>query len=238
MRCYFIRHGQSENNLLYETTGSNADRSDDPLLTSLGVQQAQRAGAYLRDGLDYGDGKAARAGFGITHIYSSFMVRAIGTATEISKTINIPVTAWYALHEQGGIYLDDKITGESVGRPGKQGKELMRLFPDLIFSDADLYPTGWWNCRPRESKDETLARARIVLKELFERHGGSEDRILLVSHAAFYNSFVEAILKIASPNGHWFSMNNTGISRFNFETDFVDIIYHNYTGFLDLDQIT
>jgi 2,3-bisphosphoglycerate-dependent phosphoglycerate mutase len=237
MRCYYIRHGQSANNLLFDTTGSNAGRSDDPALTSLGIEQARRAANYLSHESDRENDNNGIKGFGITHIYSSLMIRAIATATEISKAIDVPVTAWEDIHEQGGIYLDDPDTGEAIGRPGKKSEELLTLFPDLLLPEGKIYINGWWNNRPHETKDEALKRAQNVVEELKRRHS-DQDRVLLVSHAAFYNCFIESLFKINTVNGHWFSLNNTGISRIDFEPDYVDFIFHNQVCFLDSNQIT
>jgi 2,3-bisphosphoglycerate-dependent phosphoglycerate mutase len=238
MKCYYIRHGQSANNLLYDTTGSNVGRSDDPPLTPLGIEQARRAAAYICHESDRGNGNGGIKGFGITHIYSSLMIRAIATATEISKATNVPVVAWEELHEQGGIYLDDPVSGETVGCPGKKGEELLHLFPDLILPDGKSYSNGWWNNKFHETKDEAIERARGVVEVLRMRHNNTRDHVLLVSHAAFYNCFIEVLMGINTQNGHWFSLNNTGISRFDFEIDYVDLIFHNQVCFLDSNQIT
>ena len=48
MQFYFIRHGQSENNALWERTGSSEGRSEDPELTALGHRQAKRLAQFLR----------------------------------------------------------------------------------------------------------------------------------------------------------------------------------------------
>ena len=54
MQFYFIRHGQSTNNALWETTRSNKGRSEDPELSELGHLQVgdreaeQRASARAR----------------------------------------------------------------------------------------------------------------------------------------------------------------------------------------------
>jgi broad specificity phosphatase PhoE len=43
---------------------------------------------------------------------------------------------------------------------------------------------GWWN-RPFEAELHRPERARRVLVELLQRHGGSNDRVAMVSHGAF-----------------------------------------------------
>ncbi|MEO1289936.1 MAG: phosphoglycerate mutase family protein, partial [Chloroflexota bacterium] len=56
MRLYFVRHGQSTNNVLGTSDLNqeeiNLQRHHDPELTEIGVQQAQRVGSFLEDGID------------------------------------------------------------------------------------------------------------------------------------------------------------------------------------------
>ena len=47
MQLYFIRHGQSENNLLWDQTRSDTGRVGDPELTSNGQLQANLVAQYL-----------------------------------------------------------------------------------------------------------------------------------------------------------------------------------------------
>ncbi len=49
MQLYYIRHGQSGNNLLWEQTGSNAGRSFDPELSPLGQQQAALVAEFIKN---------------------------------------------------------------------------------------------------------------------------------------------------------------------------------------------
>ena len=96
MQFYFIRHGQSQNNWLYSSTGSWEGRTEDPGLTPLGRQQADKLGQFLRQpGLtDLADPYDSQniGGFGITHLYCSLLVRAVspGTAVEEARYITDP----------------------------------------------------------------------------------------------------------------------------------------------------
>jgi len=102
MQLYFIRHGQSENNALWMSTGSYKGRGEDPGLTAVGRQQAEilaqflrRADSTLRQPFDFQN----VAGFGTTHLYSSLMVRAVATGTIIADALDLPLAAWEDLHE-------------------------------------------------------------------------------------------------------------------------------------------
>ena len=90
MRLYFIRHGQSENNALYDRTGSDDGRSDDPGVTEVGKEQVRLVAEYLRDCADPWDVESSGKGFGFTHLYCSLMFRAVATANVISQATGVP----------------------------------------------------------------------------------------------------------------------------------------------------
>ena len=80
MRFYFIRHAQSLNNALFNATGAQNGRSDDPELSDLGVKQAVALGDFLTRNTD-----PLESGQRFTHLYCSTMTRAIQTALEVSR---------------------------------------------------------------------------------------------------------------------------------------------------------
>lgn len=230
MQLYFIRHGQSVNNALWDSTGSGDNRFEDPDLTELGQQQAQLLGEYLATADPVskirGYDSDPEVGFGITHLYSSLVVRALQTGIAVSKALKIKLVAWEDLHETGGIYLDDVETGLPVGLPGKTRTFFEKHFPEVVLSDS-INPEGWWNrpFEPAEARDE---RAQRTLEELLERHGGTDDRVAFVSHAGFYNHFLSALLKMDRMNTHtWFTLNNTGFTRIDFHKDYRELVYSN-----------
>lgn len=236
MRLYFIRHGQSENNALFDSTGSDDGRSDDPKLTEIGKEQCRFLAEYLRDCSDPWDGEPLGEGFGFTHLYCSLMFRAAATAHEISKTTGVPLVAWPDWHECGGMFLEDKIKGEFIIRPGMSRAELIENFPGIILNGEET-EQGWWN-RPFETNDQRVIRARRVFHQLIERHGGSHDRVAVVSHGGFYMRFMAATLGLEEIKPMWFRMNNTGITRIDFRNEEYTLVYHNHITHLPLSLIT
>jgi 2,3-bisphosphoglycerate-dependent phosphoglycerate mutase len=238
MQFYFIRHGQSANNYLYETTGASEGRSEDPELTPVGRQQAETVARFLTQG-DAAFAKSSDrqnlAGFGITHVYTSLMVRAVATASVIARELNLPLGAWEELHEGGGIYLDDPETGAKVGQPGKNRAYFTAHYPNLILP-ASLDDTGWWN-RPFEEYPQMFPRAERFLGELLVRHGGTEDRIVVVSHGGFYNVLLRTIFKIARDDV-WFGINNAAITRIDFMSEEIALAYLNRVDFLSKELVT
>ena len=247
MQLYFIRHGQSENNALWMNTGSHIGRSEDPGLTAVGRQQAEilarflsQANSTLRPpftstGLSTSDFQNV-AGFGITHLYSSLMLRAVTTGTIIAQALDLPLVAWKDIHEWGGIYLRDEQTDEPIGLPGRNRAYFEQHFPDLVLPDS-LGEAGWWG-RPFEEPELRFPRARRVLHDLLERHGHTADRVALVSHGGFFNYLLAAILNMPGREGYRFYLNNTAISRFDFNDEAIWLNYLNRVDFLSKELIT
>jgi 2,3-bisphosphoglycerate-dependent phosphoglycerate mutase len=240
MQLYFIRHGQSENNALWMRTGSHEGRSEDPGLTEVGRQQSELLAQFLRRAdpnlATNGSDIQNVAGFGITHLYTSLMVRAVETGTIIARALDLPMVAWVALHEYGGIYLRDKETNERVGLPGRNRAYFEAHYPDLVLPDS-LGEAGWWN-RPYEEPEQRLPRAKRFLHDLLEKHGHTDDRAAVVSHGGFYNYLLAALLNLPGREGHWFVMNNAAISRIDFHEDEIWLVYLNRADFLPKDLIT
>ncbi len=229
MQFYFIRHGQSTNNRLWDDTGASIGRSEDPELTERGRAQVRTLARFLRTGRDY----TPPAGFGITRVYTSLMLRAVETGASIARDLGVPLSAWEDLHEGGGIYLNDT-TGLRVGQLGKNRAYFAEHYPDLTLPEG-LGEAGWWNRRVYEEEAQAAARAARFLADLRVRHGNSAEHIAVISHGAFYNYFLRALFEIK--NG-WFDLNNTGITRIDFREDGVALIYANRVDFLPSDLIT
>jgi 2,3-bisphosphoglycerate-dependent phosphoglycerate mutase len=241
MQLYFIRHGQSENNQLWEQTGSHKGRSEDPDLTPRGRQQAHRVAQFLRraDSPTVGnleEDLQNTAGFGITHLYTSLMIRAVATGTIIARALGLPLVAWEDVHEWGGIYLEDERTGERIGRPGHNRAYFEAHYPDLILPDS-LDDDGWWN-RPFEPREARPLRAARALRELLDRHGGADDRVAVVSHGGFYNQLLRAILNLPEENSYRFALNNGAITRLDFDEEKIVLSYSNRADFLPRELIT
>jgi 2,3-bisphosphoglycerate-dependent phosphoglycerate mutase len=241
MRLYFIRHGQSANNALWDETGSSTGRSDDPILTPTGHEQARLLGQFLleRDLEARADGTMGNWGrdsFLFTHLYTSLMVRAVDTAMHIGQALGLAVTAWPDIHECGGIYEEGEDDEEHSGRPGKPRSYFAATYPGLALPES-ITEAGWWN-RPYERRDERPMRARQVLGTLLAKHGGTEDHVAIVSHGAFYQELLRVIFQ-CRPVNFWFLMNNTGVTRFDFrENGETLMVYHNRTDHLPARLVT
>ncbi len=226
MHLYIIRHAQSANNELYATTGGSKGRQADPPLTELGHRQAQvlaRALAARPDGtaLNRYALRHDRGGYELTHLYSSLMVRAIVTGGYIAAATGLPLQAWPEIHERGGLYDEAPETGEANLVAGAGRSFFAAEYPQLILPDT-LGEEGWWN-RPRELPEQWLPRAEAVWQELLARHGGTDDRVGLVTHGGFFQSFMAALVGRDAPtvrphlSAWWFSISNASITHLEIE---------------------
>ncbi len=249
MQLYFIRHAQSQNNLLYDQNGSDNGRKPDPLLTEAGWQQAHILAEFIKSSdvaaAPVGYDPHNRAGFKFSHLYCSLMTRSIQTGTEIAKAVGLPLVALLDLHEGGGIFHKDESSNELIPLPGNDEAYFQENFPHLILPD-EMNKSGWWN-RPIEDFQSRCERAARLLKLLLSLHADSDDRIALVSHGGFYNYFLGEILgwprksslsENADQYGVFLLMNNVAISRVDWTPKEIRLVYHNRTDFLPTELIT
>jgi 2,3-bisphosphoglycerate-dependent phosphoglycerate mutase len=241
MQLYFIRHAQSENNVLMDQTGSSEGRSIDPELSDLGCLQVKaladffgriRPDKQINKSIDPLNIQSVH----LTHLYTSLMVRAIATGNEISKTTGLPLLGWVDLHELGGIYQKKPETGVKEGLPGHSKSYLENRFPALTMPDSAV-EQGWWN-RPHESQLEGQLRAQRVYQKIVARHGGSDDRVGLISHADFYQLFLSVVLGVSAGNTLFFELNNAAITRIDLEENQINVVYLNRLDYMPHELIT
>jgi 2,3-bisphosphoglycerate-dependent phosphoglycerate mutase len=238
MQFFFIRHGESTNNALWNERHCSDARCADPELTQQGWEQSRRLGAFLKSGDPLG-GKTTSGeviGFGLTHLYCSLMIRSTATGWVVSQTLDIPLQAWEDTHEEGGIYLQGVKGEKYVGQSGKNRSYFESQYPGMILPD-NLGEAGWWDCRPFEEPEACSIRARRFLDQLLERHGETDDRVAVISHIGFYNNLLGAIL-CGQSKLVWARLNNSGITRIDFTNGLVDLVYMNRSDFLPTSLIT
>lgn len=213
MRLYFIRHGQSTNNVL-SNNNYESKRTYDPELTDIGVKQAELVAQFLPDAIDMPHPESEP--FDFTKIYVSPMIRALNTAKPIVEALNMQPEVSTDIHEIGGLFTadaDDKVTGF----PGLNCRDFKERYPSYILPET-VTEDGWWDVtNPRETPDRFMGRAiRVALK--LRKFAHTDERIVLVSHAAFLDSLIKAILGQlpTHPNNLFYNHYNTGITRIDF----------------------
>lgn len=249
MQLYFIRHGQSTNNVSWEFRDVDGyDRVSDPPLTALGILQAQTLANFIASPQPNPNASQSIGSYrhrvSITHLYSSLMIRAIHTGTILSETLGVPLYGLPEAHEIGGVYLETLVDGkpEISFEHGVSPAYLQENFPDFRLHQP-IEERGWWQ-GGMEPVAGRLLRANEVLKILKKRHFGTNDQVAVVTHGGFFNTMARAILDIRPDEPDnlnlptWFSFCNCAISRFDFFDDRVVLAYHNRTDFLDDDLVT
>lgn len=245
MQLYFLRHGQSANNAGWGDP--DYKESPDPILTGIGLRQAQAVADHLEHRQSVTDTAAWNAqnehGYGLTHIYASLMERAVHTASYTAQRLKIPFEA-LEIHESGGIFGRD---GEQKlqGLPGKPRSWYEAQVPEFRLPET-LDESGWWN-RPFESEEECQARAERVWRGVLARHGDRkgqpDDRILLVSHGGFFMHLMCAVLDLPWKNASnglksWFLLHNCALSRIDVRDGHATICYLNRVDHLPASLIT
>jgi 2,3-bisphosphoglycerate-dependent phosphoglycerate mutase len=213
MRLYLIRHGQSSNNALYGKSPEDFEtlRSHDPQLTETGQQQAAAIAQFLGQ-------PQADEPFEFSHIYVSPMIRAMDTAKPIAETLGLKPEIWVDIHEVGGLFMAN---GDgSKGFPGLSRKYIQDCYPDYKIAE-EIREDGWWNANQgKESPGQFLARAVRVALAVRE-FAATKERIILVSHAAFLDCLVKALLNQIPLHSDvmFYNHYNTGMSRFDIGVD-------------------
>lgn len=247
MELYFIRHGQSQNNAHWHDP--SYQESPDPALTEIGLEQARCLADFLEKTQLITDDKIwnvqNRYGFGLTHVYTSLMERAVQTAAPVARRLpQVPFAAWVETHESGGIYGRDAEM-KLLDLPGQSRTYFEQNIPELALP-ASFNGSGWWN-RRFETEEEAHQRAESLWVELLSRHGDKEgqpeQRVALISHGGFFVHLMCAILNIpwrqASQGMRaWFVLNNCSISRLDVRENRLLIAYLNHTAHLPDHLIT
>jgi 2,3-bisphosphoglycerate-dependent phosphoglycerate mutase len=247
MQLYIIRHCQSENNALWQRTGSSNGRVADPALTDLGQQQAEHLAKFITDskGNDTGQSQDPidRSGIDITHLYCSLMSRSIETGLYIANSLGLPLIARDDIHERGGIYLEDAQTNEKNGLAGPNRDHFEQHFPSVTLPGT-LGQEGWWN-RPYEDRNAAITRAQSFLEWLLATHDGTDNRVAIVIHGGFIQSLFCVLFetpRLGTNQGKsreiWIKANNGSITRIDFLDKVVRLAYLNQVYFLPDHLIT
>lgn len=165
MKVFFVRHGESEANLLHEFS----NRGWKHPLTDLGIRQA----IHLRDSL--ADERIERS-------FSSPIQRAVQTAETLAAHFQIPVEITPALQEYD--------TGIYEGRSDEAGwREYGRVWKEW------QYRRDWYaRMAGGESFWDMYQRFIPFIRGLMRDHANSTGAIVLVSHGGLYRCLLPFIL--------------------------------------------
>jgi 2,3-bisphosphoglycerate-dependent phosphoglycerate mutase len=245
MEVYLIRHGQSTNNALME---DNQLRVQDPPLTKVGEQQAELTAQFLqsRPNLEelvrqkVDDRDATNHPHKFDYIYCSPMLRAMQTARPIAEAFGIRPIVWPDIHEQGGIFLSRD--GVTTGYGGMTRTEILEQFPNYDLPES-ITEAGWYStAKGEEHFSDTMARAIRVATELRRRAQTEADtnaKIALVTHGAFMDAIIKAVLFNLPTDRYFYWHYNTAISQLDIlETGVVMVRYLNRVTHLPPELVT
>ena len=172
LELYLIRHGQSMGNAGYGRDNLTLKEENDPYLTELGIFQAQKAGEAL-------------SGINFDAVYSSALLRAVQTATEIikkqpeEKILNILplLTEVGVTPEYNGAGMD----------------EIMQIYPHAKLADGLTENDPLVYCNTFEDEKVLFERAEKTLDHLRSRYKNGE-KVAVINHAAFMTFVVFSIM--------------------------------------------
>ncbi len=194
----------------------------DPELTPLGLKQAEALAHHLAHGLQQQSGAegpgdeephSPRRGFSFTRLYCSPMWRSLQTAYCISESLGLQPEVWIDVHELGGMFLDQGDPPVAVPFPGRTRQQILRTFRQFVVPDT-ITDTGWYTGAGMEDLRTCDLRAQRVLESL-RAFRDSNEHIAIVSHGAFMNRLLHAMLGSSVEQFfylHW----NTGITSLDF----------------------
>ena len=175
LELYLIRHGQSQGNVGYDKEDLTPQEQHDPILTEKGVKQAQLACKHLSN-------------INFDRVYSSGLLRAVRTATEILREQPTEKPLYILPHlAEAGLSAEYETTLEIIHQINNKAilsPELDPVTPLLI---------------PSDNKDDAglFKRAEFILNHLRENFNKGE-KLALVCHAAFLTFIVFSIMGFTS----------------------------------------
>lgn len=192
LELYIIRHGQSQGNIERVLEGLSHEELHDPRLTELGKKQAIACGERFKN-------------IEFDAVYSSALLRALETATEIiKKQPNEKILKVLPYLTEAGVspeYSHSSFT------------EINKINKNAVLAD-DIDPTKslfYYNSTSDES--DLFERAEKAL-EYIKTHQKQGEKIAIVSHAAFITYLVFSIMGYKKECPLYdLDFNNTGVTK-------------------------
>jgi len=170
---YVLRHGERADKVDPNWRSAHPNEMDDPPLTDYGKVMGARTGTRLSE-------------VGITHIYCSPFHRTLQTAEPIAQQLKLPVcvehglaeAVWKSIFSRQPV-LTYRLDSNRMARDFSIDKQYISNMPFPKFP---------------ERHSESKARYVNTLQALLQKHAGTQDKILLVTHGDGVKSLHEAVM--------------------------------------------
>ncbi len=204
MELYLIRHGQSLNNSV-----GDEKRVEDPPLTEVGQQQAQRLAQWI-------------VRLRLTRLITSPFLRTLQTTEPVRQIIDLAPSIWVELHEQGGCMAG---TSPQVmqGRPGMTREEIADEFPGYEIP-PEIDGAGWWKSQPYESVESASQRACRLVARVQRELASTDHRVAMIAHNRLIQLVLENCLTDTAPLDELY---NTSVTKLNVTPQAVRLVYLN-----------
>ena len=203
LQIYIARHGESWGNVHFaegeEPEYKNEHERLDPELTPLGVEQAALLGERL-------------SGLRFDAIFSSFLVRAIGTAHEVWTRQVKPAAEIEVLRD----LVESGTPWDYAGYPVKTIKERFPEVKSVEFLGLD--EEEWGRFEREEPHESRLERARLCMNYFRSRFEKGEN-IFVAAHGGFNTYLTKAALGLTNENDFGFCQENTGLTKIKYYVD-------------------
>jgi broad specificity phosphatase PhoE len=165
MKLYFVRHGESEANLLWEFSNRGLKHG----LTDKGREQAKSLAQTLN-------------GITIVKMFSSPLLRAVQTAQILSRELGVPYEITDALREYDCGILE-----------GRSDEASWQIYSDVL--NEWLYHSRWEKrIEGGESFLDIKGRFVPFIESLVREYRGFPDGIVLVGHGGTYRCMLPLVL--------------------------------------------
>ena len=170
MKVYFVRHGESQANLLRMISNRQLPHG----LTERGIQQGVRlAESFL--------------GHAITHIYTSPLLRAVQTARILSERLEVDWEAADGLREF--------VCGVAEGRSDETAWNLWQAEFDAWVFNHDY----GYQIEGGESFWDVKQRFVPFIHELIHSYASNESEIICIAHGGVYSVMFPCIMQNVTP---------------------------------------
>lgn len=198
MQLYLIRHAESENNARPAYL-----RVEDPAITPVGRLQAESLAQWTRS-------------LKIDVLITSPFRRSLQTSRIVGDACGpLQAMVWHDVFERGGCYCGHGDTAVE-GRPGLSRTSILSELPTAIV-DQSISEDGWWFGKAKETDQETLCRAGVVIDRLISTFSGSEKSVVAILHADFIRTLLVQMLQGTADATHFGPLRNTGITKVGFD---------------------